>query len=274
MTFAGFLLLVFNFVAGSWYCPEVTGCTPPPNWVYLVVALNIWLYQTLDNIDGKQARRTGSSSPLGELFDHGCDSLFLLMNGMAWFPGMQATGWQSFLFLTQGTLAFFGSHWEEYHTHKLILGVVANPTEVQYAIMAAFVSMGVLGPSWWAESLSQGTPSAISNFLIHTAGVPAHWFDITRTEFALHSIWLGIAFALIFNGYEAIKASIKDGKGALAPLHTIIPYVIQEFTLVAWACWSKFDVINNHTWLFLCMHGLLFSILCVRSASISLIQSH
>lgn len=27
--------------------------------------------QTLDAIDGKQARRTGSSSPLGELFDHG-----------------------------------------------------------------------------------------------------------------------------------------------------------------------------------------------------------
>ena len=29
----------------------------------------------LDAIDGKQARRTNSSNPLGELFDHGCDSL-------------------------------------------------------------------------------------------------------------------------------------------------------------------------------------------------------
>ena len=26
-------------------------------------------YSTLDNIDGKQARRTGTSSPLGELFE-------------------------------------------------------------------------------------------------------------------------------------------------------------------------------------------------------------
>ena len=37
---------------------------------------------TLDGIDGKQARRTGSSSPLGEMFDHGLDSwstsLFLI----------------------------------------------------------------------------------------------------------------------------------------------------------------------------------------------------
>jgi phosphatidylglycerophosphate synthase len=29
------------------------------------------MYQTLDAVDGKQARRTGTSSPLGQLFDHG-----------------------------------------------------------------------------------------------------------------------------------------------------------------------------------------------------------
>lgn len=38
-------------------------------------ALGLFLYQSLDAIDGKQARRTKSSSPLGELFDHGCDSV-------------------------------------------------------------------------------------------------------------------------------------------------------------------------------------------------------
>jgi ethanolaminephosphotransferase len=26
-------------------------------------------------VDGKQARRTNSSSPLGQLFDHGCDAI-------------------------------------------------------------------------------------------------------------------------------------------------------------------------------------------------------
>jgi len=29
----------------------------------------------LDNADGKQARKIGAASPLGMLFDHGCDSL-------------------------------------------------------------------------------------------------------------------------------------------------------------------------------------------------------
>ena len=29
----------------------------------------------MDNVDGKQARRTGSSSPLGMVFDHGLDAI-------------------------------------------------------------------------------------------------------------------------------------------------------------------------------------------------------
>lgn len=46
-----------------------------PRWAALLCAAGIFIYQTLDAIDGKQARRTNSASPLGELFDHGCDSL-------------------------------------------------------------------------------------------------------------------------------------------------------------------------------------------------------
>ena len=46
-----------------------------PGSLYVLSALSIFIYQTLDAIDGKQARRTGSQSPLGQLFDHGCDAL-------------------------------------------------------------------------------------------------------------------------------------------------------------------------------------------------------
>ena len=56
-----------------------------PLWAYLLCAVGLFVYQSLDAIDGKQARRTNSSSPLGELFDHGCDSL--------------STGRSSFLFV-------------------------------------------------------------------------------------------------------------------------------------------------------------------------------
>lgn len=52
-----------------------TGRTEPPRWASALCALGLFFYQSLDAIDGKQARRTNSSSPLGELFDHGCDSI-------------------------------------------------------------------------------------------------------------------------------------------------------------------------------------------------------
>ena len=35
------------------------------------MAFTIFIYQTLDAADGKQARRTNSATPLGQLFDHG-----------------------------------------------------------------------------------------------------------------------------------------------------------------------------------------------------------
>lgn len=42
---------------------------------FLINAVTSSLYIYLDMLDGKQARRLGCSSPLGQLFDHGCDSL-------------------------------------------------------------------------------------------------------------------------------------------------------------------------------------------------------
>jgi phosphatidylglycerophosphate synthase len=46
-----------------------------------------FVYRLLDEMDGKQARKTGNSSPVGLMFDHGCDSftvalLCLMMSKM------------------------------------------------------------------------------------------------------------------------------------------------------------------------------------------------
>ena len=45
-----------------------------PGIIFLWNCSAMLIYQTLDNMDGKQARKTGSGSPLGLLFDHGCDA--------------------------------------------------------------------------------------------------------------------------------------------------------------------------------------------------------
>lgn len=55
---------------------------PMPAWMYFFSATAAFTYQTLDAVDGKQARRTGTSSPLGQLFDHGNISSYLLISMM------------------------------------------------------------------------------------------------------------------------------------------------------------------------------------------------
>jgi ethanolaminephosphotransferase len=108
ITFSGFLLTVFNFLLFAYYdwdftaanriprnnnitilasliedIPELeNGKSPIPNWVFLLTSIFVMVAYTLDGIDGKQARRTGTSTPLGELFDHGLDSyssLFIMI---------------------------------------------------------------------------------------------------------------------------------------------------------------------------------------------------
>lgn len=47
---------------------------PVDSWWCYLQAFSYLAYRMLDEMDGKQARKTGNSSPLGLLFDHGCDS--------------------------------------------------------------------------------------------------------------------------------------------------------------------------------------------------------
>lgn len=47
---------------------------PRESWIFFVAALCIAFYHTLDALDGKQARRSGTSGPLGEFVDHWFDS--------------------------------------------------------------------------------------------------------------------------------------------------------------------------------------------------------
>lgn len=58
------LTLVFNN-------STLTAELPLSFWLLAILALTA--YDTLDNCDGKQARRTGNSSALGQLLDHGFD---------------------------------------------------------------------------------------------------------------------------------------------------------------------------------------------------------
>jgi len=74
----------------------------------------------MDAVDGKQARRTGTSSPLGQLFDHGCDALgtTYIVIGLCSIMGFGATyGSLACMYTVQ--IPFYLAQWEENHVHVL-----------------------------------------------------------------------------------------------------------------------------------------------------------
>jgi ethanolaminephosphotransferase len=161
LTFVGFLCLIANFILFSIYdynfygycknelnCSEslmkqnyelfkvetnlnyskissyLCSCIPPLLW--LMGAIFQFLSHHLDGTDGKQARRTKTSSPLGELFDHGLDSwatLFLPVSLYSMFGrnefGASVLDMYFILWTIMGI--FLISHWEKYNTGVLFL---------------------------------------------------------------------------------------------------------------------------------------------------------
>lgn len=83
------------------------------------------LFQILsDGIDGKQARRTGTSGPLGELFDHGVDSYSAVLIPIYVFSlfGQKELSPLRMHFVTWNIfLNFYLTHFEKYNTGVLFL---------------------------------------------------------------------------------------------------------------------------------------------------------
>jgi len=154
ITLLGFLAVI---VAFEWY-PEQ----------YLVLALATFVYQTLDAIDGKQARRTGTSSPLGELFDHGCDAVSTGFFMLAFSRAVAMDPMQTKAMLVTSYAAFYAAQWNEYYTGTMYLPAF-NVTEVQVALMALFAFIGIVG---------NNDPAAVGFVVGSTQSTVAAWAAI------------------------------------------------------------------------------------------------
>ncbi|WVZ02622.1 hypothetical protein V8G54_023428 [Vigna mungo] len=109
ITLMGFMFLLVSALLGYIYSPHLDSA--PPRWVHFAHGLLLFLYQTFDAVDGKQARRTNSSSPLGELFDHGCDALACTFESLA-FGSTAMCGRGTFWWWLISAITFYGATWE------------------------------------------------------------------------------------------------------------------------------------------------------------------
>uniref|UniRef100_A0A8C0J5Q1 Cholinephosphotransferase 1 n=1 Tax=Chelonoidis abingdonii TaxID=106734 RepID=A0A8C0J5Q1_CHEAB len=153
ITLSGLLLNLLTTLLLIAYCPSAT--EQAPFWVFLLCALGLFVYQSLDAIDGKQARRTNSSSPLGELFDHGCDCISTVFVSIGACIAVRLGTNPDWLFFCcfVGPFMFYCAHWQTYVSGILKFGKV-DVTEVQIAIIILFLMSAFGGTTMWDYKVS------------------------------------------------------------------------------------------------------------------------
>jgi len=125
-----------------------------PSWLCFFAAIGQFLYMNLDNADGKQARKTGSSSPLGLLFDHGCDALNTFISGLSMFTVFQMgnTPLAVVAYLI-AMVPFYAATWEEYYVEGLHLPLINGPNEGLVGLIGLYLISGVTGTDIWTSQI-------------------------------------------------------------------------------------------------------------------------
>uniref|UniRef100_A0A8C5T7Z2 Ethanolaminephosphotransferase 1 n=1 Tax=Malurus cyaneus samueli TaxID=2593467 RepID=A0A8C5T7Z2_9PASS len=164
LTFSGFVMILFNYFLISFYDWDYTasGTSPGlvPTWVWLFSAFTTFCAYALDSIDGKHARRTQSSTPLGELFDHGLDSWATSIFVLSFFSVCSRDNGKNgvsvytmYIYLSIVLFNFMCSHWEKYNTGVLFLPWGYDISQV---LIAAYLLTGTVGVEVWQKPLLFG----------------------------------------------------------------------------------------------------------------------
>jgi len=151
LTLCSFLTSIMAFLVFAYCDPSFSGTVESPS-LYIYLAVSIFAYQTLDAIDGKHARNTLNSSPLGQLFDHGCDAILVGMlvsiNGACCFHNSPGT----LLFLVIASqIVFYALNWRARHTGVFDFGKFSIDETFLLGI-SLYITSAVKGPSFFADN--------------------------------------------------------------------------------------------------------------------------
>ncbi|XP_047314160.1 choline/ethanolaminephosphotransferase 1-like [Impatiens glandulifera] len=254
ITLMGFMFLVISSLLGYVYSSHLD--SPPPRWVNFAHGLLLFLYQTFDAVDGKQARRTNSSSPLGELFDHGCDALACAFEGLAFASTLMCGGRTAFWFWVAAAIPFYFATWEHYFTNSLILPAINGPTEGLMMIYLIHFFTAIVGSEWWAQSLGEFVP--LLSWIPFISDIPLYMVLLFST----------VAFAVIptvsFNVQNVHKVVLAKNGSMFRALAMLFPFLVLMGGIIVWDLLSPNDILGNYPHLVVVGTGLAFGFLVGR----------
>ncbi|EGG17169.1 CDP-alcohol phosphatidyltransferase [Cavenderia fasciculata] len=235
----GIFGIILSYLVTYYYAPGLEGDVPA--WVSLLNIVCIFWYQTMDALDGKQARRTNSSSGLGELFDHGCDAITTFLVVLGFLTAIQAGPSYASLFNVLILLAaFYMAQWEQYHTGIMELGAI-GVIEGHYSMMGGHLITMIFGSQIW-----------------HTT-VP--YLGIPLTYIPLFVSSLGAILTIINNINTIVKKGPKSVKGAVSQ---VIPIVFVFLAGMVWGIYSPTQVYVNNPHMFINTFGFIVAFLVGR----------
>nr|XP_006625940.1 PREDICTED: ethanolaminephosphotransferase 1 [Lepisosteus oculatus] len=249
ITFTGFMFLVLNFMMLAFFDYDFYASAPDhqhvPSWVWILAGLFNFTAYTLDGVDGKQARRTNSSTPLGELFDHGLDSwacVFFVVTVYSIFgrgdSGVNVVTLYYILWVV--LFSFILSHWEKYNTGVLFLPWGYDISQVTISIV--YIVTSVVGVEAWY--------------------MPILWNIRYRDLFTVMILGCAFLVTLPMSLYNVLKAYRNNSLKQSSLYESFLPFLSPVLLFIlstVWVCLSPSDILQKEPRVFYFMVGTAFA---------------
>ena len=140
------------------YCGLSLNCKIPEQ-VTLICCVFYFLWMLLDNIDGKQARRTRNSTPLGLIFDHQVDAVCVTITttciGMV---SLYGSSLETLVIWVIGAIPFYLATWEELYVGVQNFPVINGPSDGCLLIGFLLVVFGIWTPEYFWNTYYNNLP--------------------------------------------------------------------------------------------------------------------
>lgn len=204
-----------------------------PAWIFLTWSICLFAYQSLDSIDGKQARRTGMAGPLGELFDHGCDAVNTTLECMLASSALNVgRSYWSVTSMVACLLNFYLTTWEEYHTGTLYLSAFSGPVEGILMICGIYLLTGTSqhGSRFWDRGILGITHLERIPYIARTF---KNW-NVPLNDAFLSFGALGLLANIAASYSNVAKARRARKQSALTPIAGLFPVTALLACFVLW----------------------------------------
>lgn len=235
--------IISNIVIG--YYSGLDGKGSIPTWAIVLAAFLYPMYHIFDILDGKHARKTNQSSPLGLLVDHGCDALttFLFTMGLGSILRLQGPFMYTVIWL-MAAHTFYLCTWEEYQTDRLDFPCFHGVSEGTFLAMITMLFTAIIGQDFWLTDIK-----------------------ILGNIYPLNVVYVCSVtlFSLIFS-LISLKKVIKNENttSILKALSNLSIYIYMLLSLVIVIFYSKSNIVENQPKIIIYLYGFCFAKLVVR----------